>query len=180
MTPLTPDILERFLGEAADRLAGEWVVIGGSALPLMGAQHRPTADIDLAGPDDATLAQAITLLEIAEDLGLAPESINQAGAFFLRRIAGWRDHLVPVREGLTATILRPDTTLFVLLKLRRLTETDLEDCIEVLIVAAKRGDEVDRARLTQTIESQFQNHPSQERLTRLRKLQAVLENRGGL
>lgn len=179
MTQLTPEILERFVSEAADRLEGEWVVIGGSALPLMGAAERPTADIDVAGPDDATLAQTIVLLEIAEELGLPVESINQAGSFFLRRIEGWRDHVVPVRKGPRTTILRPDTTLFVLLKLARFTETDLRDCVEVLRLAAKRGEAVDNTRLAATVETLLQEHPSQNRLQRLRKLREVMGSMQG-
>jgi hypothetical protein len=51
-------------------------------------------------------------------------------------------------SGPTATIYRPDATLFVLLKLRRLSETDLEDCQALLDLVKKRGLPIDAPRLT--------------------------------
>ncbi len=174
MTALSTQVLDRFVSLAADRLEGAWVIIGGAALPLMGAGHRPTVDIDVAGPADATLAQTMVLLEIAEELSLPVESINQAGAFFLRKIEDWGEHLITVRKGQSATILRPDITLFVLLKLNRFTETDLRDCLEVLNLVGKRGNEVERDRLIVAVNALLQQHPSPNRLARLSKLLDVL------
>ncbi len=121
--------------------------MGGSVLPLLGVEYRVTLDIDVAGPDDAGMDQALALMEIAEELGLPVEAINQAGAYFLRRIRGWERHLVEIHRGRGARILRPDATLFVLLKIDRLTESDLTDCVEMIRLARSGGERVDRRRV---------------------------------
>ena len=128
MTAFDRRLLTRFVRLAGDRLTGDWVVMGGIVLPLLGVEHRVTVDIDLAGPADATNAETFALMEIAERLGLAPESINQAGAHFLHRVRGWQDDLVLLHQGRRARLHRPGVTLFVLLKLSRLSESDLADC----------------------------------------------------
>ena len=139
--------LRRFVALAAERLRGDWVLIGGGVLPLLGVEVRVTVDIDVAGPDDAGMDQTLVLMGIAEELGLPVEAVNQAGAFFLRRIRGWERHLVELHRGRRARILRPDATLFLLLKLDRLTESDLTDCVEMLRLARRGGERVDRRRV---------------------------------
>jgi len=62
----------------------------------------------------------LVLMEIAAELGLPIEAINQAGAY-------------------------------VLLKLSRLTETDLDDCQRMLEYAWDHGEAVDRSRLEAAI-----------------------------
>lgn len=98
MSRIDAEMLQSFVRLAAERLKGDWVVIGGCVLPLLGVEHRTTVDIDVAGPRDADADQVFILMEIAEELGLPVEAINQAGAFFLRRIEGWPDHVVVVRR----------------------------------------------------------------------------------
>lgn len=166
--------LESFLSEAAERLVGDWVVIGGAALPLMGVGIRPTADKDIAGPEDASLGQSLVLLEIAEEVGLPVEAINQAAGYFLRRIEGWRQHVVMARAGRRGAIFRPDATLFVLLKLRRLTETDLADIRLVLEHALLKGEPIDLNRLRAAVEIEKQAEPSPSRLRRLEELSGLL------
>jgi hypothetical protein len=58
--------------------------------------------------------------------------VNSAADFFVRKIDGWRDELVPLVRGPRATIYRPSATLFLLLKIERLTAVDLDDCIALL------------------------------------------------
>ena len=147
MTGLTTATLRRFLKLAGERLTGDWVIIGGCVLPLLGIEHRVTVDLDVAGPDEADMRQSLVLMEIAEELGLTAEAINQAGAHFLRLVDDWRDHLVEVHRGTGATLHVPDATLFLLLKLRRLTESDLSDCRVMLERARTRGEPVDAVRL---------------------------------
>lgn len=181
MKALDKQLLNLFIEKAADRLDGEWLVMGGAALSLMGVSFRPTMDIDLAGPADAPMSQGLILMEIAEELGLPVEAVNQSGAFFLRRIANWRGHTVAVAKGRNATLLRPDATLFVLLKLGRLTETDLSDCLAVLKHSAPSSDETAVQRLVDEIEAHLQNEPAPGRLERLQRLleavQAIQSNR---
>jgi hypothetical protein len=139
--------LARFVALASERLEGDWVVIGGAVLPLLGIAHRVTLDIDVAGPDEADMRQMNVLLEIGEELGLPIGAVNQAGSYFLHRIEGWAGHLVPVRRGRRATVHVPDATLFLLLKARRLTETDLADCEKVVEWARAHGKPIDVERL---------------------------------
>jgi hypothetical protein len=139
-------LLRQFLDLAGKRLSGEWVVIGGALLPLLGVSQRVTMDIDIAGPPDATNADTLTLFEIARDIGLPIEAINQSASFFLHRVDGYEKMLVVLHEGPSATILRPNLTLYVLLKLNRMSETDLEDCM-ALLARAPALEETPDARL---------------------------------
>ena len=132
MSGLDSARLLRFLELAGERLRGDWVVIGGCVLPLRGVEHRITVDIHIAGPDNTGMKETLTLLGIAEDLGLPVEVINPAGALFLRRIPGWESNLIEVHRGPEAVLHVPDATLFILLKIRRLTESDLGDCLAML------------------------------------------------
>ncbi len=154
MTALSAATLERFVTLAAERLRGDWVVLGGAVLPLLGVEQRITVDIDIAGPETATNQEALELMRIADELGLAVESINQAAAFFLHRMPNWEKQLRIVKASPNARILRPNVTLFVLLKLERLSESDLLDCVAMLKIAADIGDRVDAARILAAIAAQ--------------------------
>jgi len=143
-------------------------------LPLLGARNRMTADIDVAGPDDAAMDQVVVLLEIARDLGLPAESVNQAGAYFVRGIDGWRDALVVLHEGPSATMHVPNATLFVLTKMERLTEADLDDCVAMLRRARTRGEPCDRQRLRGAVDAALGETAPGPREKRLRSLRAAI------
>ena len=174
MTGVTPDHLHRFVERAAARLRGDWVLLDGAVLPLLGLEIRVTLDIDVAGPDGATQADVVTLLEIAVECGLPPEAVNTAGAFFLRALPGWRDDLVVVRRGEHGRILRPGTTLFVRTKLDRLSTADLADCLALLRHATGQGAPPDRDRLRAEIDARLAERPHAERAGRLATLRAAL------
>ena len=180
MTALDQKTLQRFLKLAADRLVGNWVIMGAIVLPLLGIDHRTTNDIDMAGPEDAGNEGLFTLMSIAEHLGLPVETINQAGAYFLHGIDGWRDEIILLHQGENASIHRPSVTLFVLLKLGRMTESDLIDCLEFLRFAKKRGEIVDVARLDKIIRAAMRDEktsgPKHDRLEHL--LSAINNQRG--
>ena len=127
------------------------MVIGGCVLPILGIDQRITVDIDISGPDTADMEQTIALMKIAEDLGLPVEAINLAGGLFLRRIPGWEQNLVEVHRGPQATLHVPDTTLFLLLKLARLTEIDLDDCLAMLQLSRQCGSSLDSERIVGAI-----------------------------
>jgi hypothetical protein len=132
MKKIDSQIVKRFAKKASDELPGDWVIIGGSVLPLMGIDHRVTVDIDVAGPDTVKQQHVLKLMKIAEGLGLAPEAVNQAGAFFLHKIKGWEKHLVLIQEGKKGRVFRPNLNLFIRLKIGRLSESDLGDCIKMI------------------------------------------------
>ena len=167
MTSLDAATLQHFLELAGERLEGDWVVIGGCVLPLLGVSHRVTVDIDVAGPDEADMTQMRVLMEIAEELGLSPTAINQAGSFFLRAVEGWQEHLVVLHRGAGATLHVPDATLFLLLKLRRLSETDLDDCLAMIEHVRARGVDLESDRIRAAIREHLEASPPPERRARL-------------
>ncbi len=172
MKVLDADTLRRFVTLAGDRLSGEWLVIGGAVLPLLGVVHRTTVDIDLAGPDDAGNAQMVALMGIASELGLAPESINQAGAYFVRTIEGWRDEIVEFHRGSDATIFLPNVTLYLLLKIDRLSESDVDDCVERVRLGSRRGETIDVDRVLRRLDEKSPDGPTKGRIERVRELLA--------
>ncbi len=170
MNPLDRPTLEEFVRQAADAVDGDWVILGGTVLPLLGAGDRATFDIDLVPVADASQSDVIMLMEIAEGLGLPVESVNQAGAFFLRKIPDFEEHLVLLHEGSRARILRPDPTLYVSLKVGRLSESDLEDCFSFLIFAHSAGESLDRPRLVKLLRQEIRAAGSERRRQRLESL----------
>lgn len=122
----------RALIEAAGRsLAGDWLLVGGAAAALWFNGSRRTEDIDLVALRGST-EDRIALMDLAVACGLSAETVNSAADYFVRRIPGWRDELEVLHAGSSATIYRPSPTLFLLLKVGRLTEKDLQDCVELI------------------------------------------------
>lgn len=174
MTRLDRNVLRRFLKLAGERLEGHWVVIGGCVLPILGIDHRVTVDIDVAGPDGAGMDQTLALLGIAEDLGLPVEAINQAGALFLRRIADWEQNLIEVHRGPSAVIHVPDATLFLMLKVGRLTESDLGDCLAMLKLAHRQCKPIDGERIEKALRDSLQIENTPGRRLRLETLRGAI------
>jgi len=170
VTALNESVLRRFLELAGERLRGAWVVIGGCVLLIRGIEHRVTVDIDISGPDSAGMDQTLALLGIAEDLGLPVEAINQAGALFLRRIPDWDRNLIEVHRGSQAALHVPDATLFLLLKLARLSESDLGDCTALLRLARKHREAFDAERVGRAIRQALQTEIAPGRRQRLDSL----------
>lgn len=170
MSLLDDQTMRTFIDRAADIVEGDWVVIGGAVLPLLGEGTRPTLDIDLIPVGEASQSEIIGLMEIAENLGLPVETVNQAGSYFLRKISDYEDHLVLLHEGKTARIFRPDPTLYVLTKVGRLMESDLQDCLSFLRFARDTGEEVDEERLRERLREELQQEPPRGRKERLRRL----------
>ncbi len=136
----------------ADRLDGEWLLVGGSLVALWIDTGRTTEDIDLVpvrGSKDARMA----LLGLAADLGLPVEALNSAADFFVERIPKWTDEIVVLRKGKRGTVYRPSPTLFLLLKIRRMSEEDLADCLGLLDKTAKEALPLDAARVLREMES---------------------------
>jgi hypothetical protein len=136
----------------ADRLDGEWLLVGGSLVALWIDARRTTEDVDLVpvrGGNDARMA----LLGLAADLKLPVEALNSAADFFVERIPRWTDEIAILRKGSRGTVYRPSPTLFVLLKIRRLSEEDLADCVAMLDKAAKESLPFDAVRVVREMDS---------------------------
>ena len=135
MKPLNPALdrerLEAFLRAAEKRLEGEWLLVGGALVCLWLEPRRVTEDVDMLGLR-GTMEERLALMSLAEDLGLPVEAVNSAADFFVRRIEGWRDEIEVFRKTEQMTLYRPSTTLFLLLKIHRLSEADLSDCIALV------------------------------------------------
>ncbi len=143
--------IERFLDRAANTLEGDWVLVGGAAAAVWFAPTRTTEDIDMVGAQ-GTNAERLHLMEVADAEGLPVEAVNSAADFYVRRVQGWNREVVELRRGPKATIYRPTATVYLLLKLRRLSEQDLDDCSSLLAWCAARSDEtVDRPRVVDAI-----------------------------
>ncbi|MBE7447525.1 MAG: hypothetical protein HS111_01130 [Kofleriaceae bacterium] len=143
---LDRDRLLALLATASERLEGEWLVVGDAAAAAWFSTARVTEDIDLV-PLDPCAGQRLALMELAAASGLPVEAVNSAADFFVRRVDGWRDELVPLLRGPRATIHRPSATLFLLLELERLSATDLADCVELLDHTRATGEVVDVTRV---------------------------------
>jgi hypothetical protein len=127
----------------SDQLEGDWLLIGGALVALWLEPDRTTEDIDLIGMRGEP-AERYALLDFAARSGLPIESINSAADFFVQRIPGWREQVEVLRVGARGRILRPAPTLFLLLKIGRLSERDLADCLAAI---AASGSSLDRARV---------------------------------
>lgn len=175
MKALDSKTLQRFLKLAAERLRGGWALIGGTVLPALNVDHRATTDIDVVGLDNPTQADTLKLMQLAEDLGLPIESINQAGAHFLLKIPQYSRHLVPLRKGKSATIYRPDAWLYCRLKISRFSESDLADCVEYLKLLSRLKEPWDAAELRKLVLSEAKKAASSEEKTKRfeRLLQAI-------
>lgn len=126
-------LMKKFIAKVLTNLEGEWVIIGGTVLSLLGIDERVTMDIDMVAINNKqSNSQSIKLMEIAESLGLPVEAINQAGEYFLSKVDGFQDHLILFAESKKCKIYRPDAYLFLKLKLARSSETDLRDCMAFL------------------------------------------------
>jgi hypothetical protein len=135
--------IQAFLELAGDRLEGEWLLAAAWFSPT-----RTTEDIDLIGLG-GTQAERFALMDLAVAAALPVEAVNSAADFFVRRVHDWRDHLVDLHRGVNATIYRPDATLFLLLKINRLSEVDLGDCLALI----DHGDAIDRERVMAAIDA---------------------------
>lgn len=147
---ITSKVLKEFQKEALRSLTGEWVIMGGAVLHLLNINERITLDIDLArktGQTDETLA----LLKITDKLKLPLSSINQAGAFFLRQISDWEMKLIVCAENKKCRILRPNGTLYLQLKIKRMSESDQQDCLQMIKYCKKHQEELDISLLKKEI-----------------------------
>lgn len=135
--------IQNFLKKAVDELHGDWILIGGTVLPALGIDHRVTVDIDLVPLTSFGNDEMLGLMSLAEELGLPVETINSAGGFFLKKIPGYENEILLLREGKTARIFRPQFLLYLKLKLARLSETDLQDVLTLYKYCRKQKETID-------------------------------------
>ena len=144
-------ILKKFVRYLGEKVSGKWIMIGGCVLPLLEASDRYTKDIDIVGPLKATNEDTLTLIHIAQTLGLPIETINQSASFFLYKIENWEEEIILIHQGSKASVYRPSATLYILLKLGRFNETDYEDCLKMFEYAKKKKEKIDLKRIENAI-----------------------------
>lgn len=137
------------LQRLADTHSGDWLLVGGGAVALWLSARRTTQDIDIV-PFIAAPEARYALYGVAHDLGFPVEVVNSAADFFVHRIDDWRTMTVELLRGQLGTIWRPTATLLILLKLGRMSERDLEDCLAAVLGAP---DELDHPRILSAVES---------------------------
>jgi len=174
-TRLTKRRIKAVLDAACDRLVGDWLLLGGSLVAVWLAPRRVTEDIDLVGLE-GTAAQRLQILTLASDLGLSIEAVNSAADFFVRQIHDWRDQLVLFRRGKRCRIFRPSGTLFLLLKCRRMSEQDLQDCLKVVDRKRRGRVALNRGRILEELVTlnETASPPVRARYGRLRRVLASL------
>jgi hypothetical protein len=124
--------LEALLSAMAERLHGDWLLVGGALAALwLDEPSRTTEDVDLVGLSGVP-EERLALMQFAEEMGLPIEAVNSAADFFVRRIPGWQEEIEVFRTGPKSRIYRPTPTLFLLLKIDRLSEQDLGDCLATI------------------------------------------------
>lgn len=175
MTIVDSKLLKKFVSLALKKLKGDWVVIGGTVLPLLDIDHRVTIDIDLAMLEKNHKDQTLNLMQLAEDLGLPIEAINQAGSFFLHKIPDWKLNLVLIKKSNTTAIYRPNGTLFLQLKISRLSNSDFADCIEMIKYCRKNKEQIDTSLLKRIIEKDLSLAIDEQKKERLLKLKKALD-----
>lgn len=144
--------IDAILDAAVDALEGDWLLVGGAVAAAWFLPGRVTEDVDLVSLRGSQ-ADRLALLALAERLGLSPEAFNSAADFFVHRIPGWTTEMELLRQGRGARIHRPTVTLFILLKMGRLSEIDLEDCLHLLRVARETSRPWDRARVIAAVDA---------------------------
>src|SRR6266536_3546266 len=138
--------IEAVVTALSDRVGGDWLLVGGALVALWLEPRRTTEDVDLVPVSGAPNAR-LELMRVADEMGLPIEAVNSAAEFFVNRIPDWREQVEPFRSGAVGRVLRPSPTLFLLLKLARLSDTDLADCVALLDLVRAEGLALDTARV---------------------------------
>lgn len=145
---LDRDRLDAIVTAVCDRLEGDWLLIGGAIAALWFEPRRTTEDVDILGVAGKA-SDRFALFALADSLGIPIESMNSAADFFVQRIPDWQSQMVLFRSGPKGRVFRPTATLFLLLKLGRLDERDLDDCRALITF----GETFDRPRVSAALDA---------------------------
>lgn len=170
MKNISENLLKTFFKKASQRLKGEWVLIGGCVPIGLGLGTRSTTDIDFISRKRGDTSEALQLMEVAESVGLPIEAVNQAGAYFLRKVEDYEKHLVVLFKTETFCVFRPDLYLFLKLKISRLSDSDLSDCMAMIEFCKSELSRADQAEIRRILDEEIKKSDSrQDRLRTLRK-----------
>lgn len=174
---ISQQLLQEFFLKADQHLSGDWIVIGGSVLVFLGVETHATYDIDLACfSTQGSQKNLISLMDIAQSIGLPVESINQAAAYFLEKIPQWHSAVVPIYHGKNCGFFRPSAQLFLSLKVNRLSESDLKDCLAMIQWAKAHNESIEPQSLLAQIKGRMTDEKLEEKLShRLREMAITLK-----
>ena len=174
---LNSKTLRKFLEIAGEKMSGEWVVIGGTVLPMLGINHRVTVDIDFVSKSKKE--DTLKLMSIADELGLSIETINQAGAYFLYQIPDFERNLIILYEGSKAKIYRPNLFLYIQLKIKRFSDSDVLDCLEYIKYAENHNEFSDKERIEKLVQVQIAKESNKEKINKLKEILKALDSESG-
>lgn len=120
------DILKLYYN-ILESLKGDWLLVGGALLHVLGISDRETLDIDLVPIGKITNEDQLKIMDIAMKNGFPPETINFSAEYFVKKQKGWEKELILISDNKKSRMYRPSKKLFRLLKEQRGTETDLID-----------------------------------------------------
>jgi hypothetical protein len=160
--------IRKIVHEIGERLEGDWLLIGGALVALWLESERTTEDLDVVWIRGAEEDPRLALFGLAERLGLPVEALNTAADFFVQRVPGWRQEIEVLHRGSAGTIYRPTATLFLLLKVGRLSEQDLSDCLDLLRKVEAEGAALDTARVLAALDGLADTDDEQLRARRAR------------
>lgn len=123
---LRKDIISLY-NELLKNLSGDWILVGGGLLHVLGISDRETIDIDIVPVNDITNRDQLKIMDVAVKNGFPPEVINFSAEFFVKRENNWKNELVLLYENDNVRIFRPSVKFFRQMKEQRGTETDLLD-----------------------------------------------------
>lgn len=140
----TIEAFDAWLASANLRL--DAVVVGGSALALLGISERQTRDVDVLHPElpeeIATAARAFAVHQRAEGVELGDDWLNN-GPIQLADLlpSGWRHRLQAAFEGATVRLTTLGRSDLLASKLFALCDrgTDLADCIALAPTSKELG-----------------------------------------
>lgn len=113
--------------ELLKNLQGDWILLGGGLLHVLGISERETIDIDLVPVNEITNRDQLNIMNVAVNNGYPPEVINFSAEFFVKRDSNWENEMVLLYENDNVRIFRPSKKFFRKMKEQRGTETDLLD-----------------------------------------------------
>jgi len=122
--------IEQLLRELGARLNAlglyaEMSILGGSAVALVFDASRSTADIDaIFQPRDIVFDEAAAM---AEELGLAPDWLNDSVSFYLPRVPDPAPRVLAEWPGLTVSTPSPEYLLAMKALVTRKSPADLQD-----------------------------------------------------
>ncbi|MBF0443594.1 MAG: hypothetical protein HQK54_16935, partial [Oligoflexales bacterium] len=111
----------------------------------------------------------------ADKLEFPVESLNQAASYFLQKIPDFRKSLVEVYRGGSAVFYRPDCSLFIKLKIGRMSESDLSDCLEMIRYQKKSKKRMEIRELLALLDDAMIRAENQNKKTRLEHLKKELQ-----